>query len=106
MKRPPLTPLQEQHIDYSLKVLCTLAYAFRMEYQSIIDIKYPMPIVNNHNKRILESIEEIQNHLKTDHRIQIDVTNLDTFEEYAGKIVELTNRIISMPLEEVLKIKL
>ena len=102
MKRP-LVEEDKAAVDKSMSVLLLLIYAARMEYQSFIDVKYPMPILNQHSKRILESLNEIQTHLKVNRKINISIENLDTVEEYAASLLMIANKLIDLPLEEAKK---
>jgi len=98
--RRPLVEEDRPAVNKSMSVLLLLVYAARMEYQSFIDVKYPMPILNQHAKRILDSLGEIQTHLKVNRAINISIENLDTVEEYAASLLMIANKLIDLPLEQ------
>ena len=96
-----LTPKRIESIRESVKVMALMAKVIQMEYQQDMDVRFKNPMANQFAGRIIKDCLAIEHHLKNNDKVNIQFTDPNFVEEYAGELHRVIHFFIRLPLSQV-----
>ncbi len=78
-----------------------MAKVIQMEYQQDMDVRFKNPMANQFAGRIIKDALAIEYHLKNNKRANIEFTDPDFVEDYAGELHRVIHFFIRLPLSQI-----